>query len=133
MYKILITVFAFVVLSLTIAVIAQETSGAPSQATGEERLTLEAKDKKESLAAKDLKLEKEYRPRLPRGFGPTGAGVDSAQRERIYKLLTAYNDVIALLELRIELLKEERDVKIDAVLTPAQQQRLNRPIRSLSR
>jgi len=34
------------------------------------------------------------------------------------------------LELRVELLKNERDVKIDAVLTPEQQQRLNRPVRT---
>jgi hypothetical protein len=39
--------------------------------------------------------------------------------------------LIALLELRVELLKNERDVKIDAILTPVQQQRLNRPVRTL--
>ena len=122
--------FAF---SFAVAV-AQETTQGPSQERtvtppDEERLVIETREK-DRPAMRGLKLEREYRPRLPNGFGPTGAAVDTAQREQIYKILTEYNDVIALLELRVELLKNERDVKIDNVLTPEQQRRLTRPVRT---
>jgi hypothetical protein len=126
MPKILLSVFTFIALTFAVAVIAQETDGTPTPATGEERLTIETKDKG-SPATKGLKLEKEYKPRLPAGYGPAGAAVDTAQRERILKILTEYNDVIAILEMRIELLKKERDAKMETVLTPAQQQKLKRP------
>jgi Spy/CpxP family protein refolding chaperone len=122
----------FIALSFAVTVSAQETTDdvSPSSLSAVERFEIETKDKKETSAIKDLKLDKEFRPRLPNGFGPAGLNVDAAQREKIYKLQTEYNDLIALLELRVELLKKERDVKIDAVLTPNQLQRLNRPVRS---
>ena len=119
--------FAF---SFAVAV-AQEAAQDPFQdrttAADEERLVIELREKDRPVT-KGLKLEREFRPRLPNGFAPL---VNPAQREEIYEILTEYNDVIALLELRVELLKNERDVKVDAVLTPAQQQRLNRPVRAL--
>ena len=132
---ILLSAITCIVLSFAAAAqeeVAQESVQARTPAPGvaEERLTIEMKEKA-GPATKGLKLEKEYRPRLPNGFGPAGVSVNTAQRDQIYKILTEYNEVIALLEHRIELLKNERDVKIDAVLTPAQQQRLNRPVRTL--
>jgi hypothetical protein len=126
---ILLSVVTFFALSLAVA-IAQEDG--TTNASADDRLAIEktVKDTPATLTAiKGLKLEKEFKPRLPNGFGPAGAAVDAAQRERIYKIQTEYNDVIAMLELRVELLKKERDEKIEAVLTPDQQQRRNRPER----
>jgi hypothetical protein len=136
MQRLLISVFALVALTFTVAIVAQDLAEpvtpvtpvtlATAQATGEERLVIETKDKKESPAVKNLKIETVYRPRLPNGYGPAGANVDASQRERILKFLTDYNEVIAMLKLRVELLEKERDVKIEAVLTPDQKQLLPR-------
>ena len=121
---ILLSLFALAAFSFATA---QDTDTAPPP-NSEERLTIETKDK-DGPANKGLKLSKESKPRLPNGFGPTGINVDAAQKEKIYKILDDYNTLIAMLELRIELMKKERDAKVDAVLTPAQFQRLNRPLR----
>ena len=130
----IVTFFAF----SFAATIAQEATQVPEQAPrsssavapdNEERLAIETKEKS-SPAMRGLRLEREYRPRLPNNFSSI-VGNNTAQKEEIYKILTEYNEVIALLELRVALLKNERDVKIDAVLTPTQQQRLNRPVRTL--
>ena len=114
----------FVLAAFSFATIAQDTDVTPPP-TSDERLTIETKDK-DGQANKDLKLEKEVKPRLPNGFAPL---VDATQKEQIYKIQNDYNALIAMLELRVALLKKERDTKVDAVLTPAQLQRLNRPIR----
>ena len=114
------TIFAF---SLAFAAVAQETGGVPAPAAAEERLAIETKDKA-SPAFKGLKLEKEVRPRLPNGYSPV---VDTSQREQIYKILQEYNELIAMLELRVELLKKERDAKVEGVLSPVQLERIRRP------
>jgi Spy/CpxP family protein refolding chaperone len=124
--SILFSLFALVAFALT--AVAQDSDSSPTPSSGDERLTIETKDR-DGQANKGLKLEKEVKPRLPNGFGPTGINVDAAQKEKIYKIQNDYNTVIAMLELRIELMKKERDAKVDAVLTPAQLQRLNRPVR----
>ena len=111
--------------------VAQETTQEPASPTAqtarvvEERLTIETKDK-ETPAMRGLKLERTFRRAVPQGYGPV---VDAAQREQIYKIQEEYFEVIALLELRVELLKKERDAKIEGVLTPAQLQRV-RPART---
>ena len=126
---IFLTIIACFAFSL-VAAVAQESAqeSAPDQiaAAADERLTIETKDK-ETPAMKDLKPEREYRRRLPSGFGPI---VDAAQRERIYKIQAEYFELIELLKLRIELLERERDAKVEAVLTPSQLERM-RPIRRL--
>jgi len=121
--SILLSIAAFLVLSFSIA-IAQEDN---ATASGEERFVIETKEKA-TPAIKGLKLEKEYKPRLPNGFAPI---VNPTQKEEIYKILTEYRELIDMLELRVKLLKEECDAKVDAVLTPTQQQRLNRPVRRI--
>ena len=128
---ILLSVTAFFAFAAAVAQdeTLQQFDTVPAISVGDERLRIETKDKEESPAAKGLKLEKEIKPRLPNGFGPL---VDTTQREKIYNIQREYNGLIALLELRLELLKKERDAKVDAVLTPAQLQRLNRPARRLS-
>ena len=123
---ILLSVATFFILSFAIAV-AQE-GGTPTT-VGEERLVIETRAK-DSPAIKDLKIEREYKPRLPNGFA-SQAKVNVTQKEEIYKVLTEYQTLIDMLELRVKLLKEERDAKVDAVLTPAQQQSLNRPVRRI--
>ena len=120
-----LSIVAFFVFSFAIA---QEENGATAT---DERFTVETKVK-DTQACKDaikgLKLEKEYKPALPNGFG-NRANVTAVQREEVYKILTEYHGLTDMLELRVKLLKEERDAKVDAVLTPDQQQRLGRPIR----
>jgi hypothetical protein len=107
--------------------IAQEDG--TSTVSGDERFVIETKAK-DSPATKGLTLEKGYKPRLPNGFVSL-ANVNATQREEVYKILTEYRELIDMLELRVKLLKEERDAKVDAVLTPTQQQRLNRPVRRI--
>ena len=125
--SVLLSVVIFFALPFAIA-IAQEEDGT-STVTSEERLIIETRDQ-DSPAIRGLKLEREFRPRLPNGFASL-ANVTTTQREEIYKILTEYHELIDMLELRVKLLKEERDAKVDAVLTPAQQQRLNRPVRRI--
>ena len=124
---ILLCVASFFVLAFAIAVAQEDSSSSAISAA--ERLVIETKAK-DTPAVKGLKLEKEFKPRVPNGF-VSQAKIDAKQREEIYKILTEYHELIDLLELRVQLLKEERDAKVDAVLTPAQQQRLNRPVRNI--
>ena len=131
--SILFSVVACFVFSFAVA-IAQESEGTSTPPSNTDRLAIEIKDKedkekdRENFVYRGLKLEQKFQRRLPNGFGPL---VTQAQRDQIYKLQEEYFETLALLELRVELLKKERDAKIDAVLTPDQQQRLNRPIRGL--
>jgi len=120
-------------LSFAVAV-AQEAAQEPapepvqtprSAVANEERLVVETREK-ESPAMRGLSPERVFQRRLPNGFAPL---VNPAQREQIYDIQREYHEILTLLELRVELLRNERDVKIDAVLTPAQQERLNRPVR----
>ena len=122
--SVLLAVVTILALSLVSAV-AQETDGTPS----EERVVIETKDK-EGPANAGLKLEREIRPRLPNGFGPI---VNPTQREEIYSIQRDYNPLIAMLELRINLLKMERDAKVEAVLTPSQLERVRTPARRAPR
>jgi len=120
-----VTLFVF-----SFIAVAQETtpeSPTPAQQTDrlvEERLTIETRDK-ETPAMRGLKLERTFRRAVPRGYGSV---VDATQREQIYKIQEEYFEAIALLELRAELLKKERDAKIEGLLTPNQLQRV-RPAR----
>ncbi|MDR0328464.1 MAG: hypothetical protein LBI05_09240 [Planctomycetaceae bacterium] len=118
----LVLCFMFAVLALSLeAAVAQETDTMPK----DERVVIETKDK-DGLASKGLKLEKEVKPRLPNGFAPV---VDAAQKEKIYSFQREYNTLIAMLELRIELLKKERDAKIESTLTPTQLEKVRIPSR----
>ena len=120
-------VVAFIILSIVPAM-AQEGNTALTNTVSSERLLIETKDK-EGQASKGLELEKEIKPRLPNGFGPV---VNPAQKGKIYAIQREYNELIALLELRITLLKKERDAKIDALLTPSQLERVRTPARKTS-
>ena len=96
-----------------------------TSAVQEERLTVENNDK-ETPAMKGLKPERAFQRRVPSGYGTL---VSAVQREQIYKIQADYYELIALLELRLELLKKERDAKIEGVLTPAQLEQIQRPVR----
>ena len=122
--SVLLTVVTIFILSFVSAV-AQETGDTPSK----ERLAIEMKDQ-DGPINKGLKLEKEIRPRLPNGFGPV---VNPNQKEEIYSIQRDYNPLIAMLELRISLLKMERDAKIESVLTPSQLERVRNSARRAPR
>ena len=129
---IIVSAVAFFVLSFAVTVAQEEGTSTPaSAAAATERFAIETKVNeapavKESV--KGLKLEQEFRRRLPNGFGPL---VNTTQRDQIYKIQEEYFELIEMLKLRVKLLEEERDAKVDAVLTSEQQQRLNRPIRRI--
>ena len=128
--SILLSAVTCFLLSFAVAVAqeeAQESTQTLDPAPQEERLVIETRYK-DTSAMRGLRPEREFQRRLPNGFRPI---VTATQRDEIYKIQEDYYELVALLELRVELLKNERDVKIDAVLTPAQQQRLNRPVRTL--
>jgi len=130
---VLLSAVACFALSFAVAIAqeaAQEPAPEPVQTRTvphEERLVIETRERTTSQAMRGLTPERVPQPRLPSGFAPL---VNPTQREQVYQLQRDYNELIALLELRVELLKNERDVKIDAVLTSEQQQRLNRPVRT---
>ena len=132
--SVLLSIAVFFAFSFAVAIAqeTEETSTPPS--SNVDRLTIETKDKEEkekdrnNQVYRGLKLEQKFQRRLPNNFA---ALVTPAQRDQIYKLQEEYFETLALLELRVELLKKERDAKIDAVLTSEQLQRLNRPARIL--
>ncbi len=66
---------------------------------------------------KDVTIEKKITGRLPNGYGKI---VTSAQKDDIYKIQIEYNELIELLKLRIALLEQERNRRVDAILTPEQ-------------
>ena len=99
----------------------QENEDAPAQTVvTEERLAIETRDR-DTPAMRGLRNERTLMRRVPNGFGPL---VSNAQREEIYQIQAQYFELISLLELRAELLRRERDAKIEGVLSPAQLERL---------
>ena len=132
----LLFLVALLALSLVSAVAQETDENAPEVNTpevnapgvnipDEERVVIETKDR-EGPANKGLELEREVRPRLPNYYGQV---VDATQREAIYTIQRQYNELIAFLRLRIELLERERDAKVEAVLTPSQLERVRNPVR----
>jgi len=121
----------FFTLSFAVAIAQEaEVTPAPAAASGD-RFAIETKVSDVPAvkeAVKGLKLEQDFRRRLPNGFAQL---VTPAQRDEVYKIQQEYHEVIEMLKLRVKLLEEERDAKVDAVLTSEQQQRLNRPIRRI--
>ena len=67
--------------------------------------------------------EKKFTPRLPPYYASI---VTPAQRKEIYALQERYTDQIADLKAQLEELTRRRDAEIEAVLTPAQQQQLQK-------
>ena len=124
-----VAVFAVALSALSFAAaVAQEngnTAAPPLPAAQEERLTIETRDKA-TPAMRNLRLERTFRRAVPAGYASV---VTPAQREQIYKIQEDYFEVIAMLELRLELLKQERDAKIEGVMTPAQLDQIQRPTR----
>ncbi len=124
----------FLLLALSVAVAAQDVpsgdaqqdgqqsspAASSSEALGEEapRLTLEQADRDRPPMA-DVVIEKKITGRLPNGYRSV---VTAAQREDVYAIQIEYNELIELLKLRIALLEEERNRRVDALLTPEQVQ-----------
>jgi hypothetical protein len=85
-------------------------------------LTAIAKQDAEAVKARQKEVKKEFRGRLPAYYGQI---VNAEQRQRIYQIQAAYNPQIEALRAEIEALMAKRDAEIRAVLSPAQQQRLD--------
>ena len=60
---------------------------------------------------------KKFRGRLPAYYGPV---VDEEQRQAIYDIQREYHPQIAALKAQLEALIQQRDEKVEAVLTPEQ-------------
>ena len=120
-----LAVVAFFAFSVAVAV-AQE-AGTPSTVTPataervpqEERIVIETRDRN-TPAMRGLRVERPVLRRLPNNFGPL---VNNEQRDEVYRIQAEYHELLTLLEMRVELLRRERDAKIEGVLTPAQLER----------
>lgn len=74
----------------------------------------EPKAEKPAAAAKEAKVT----GRLPQYYGK--AGVDAAQKKKIYEIQAKFKSKIDALEKEMEELKSQQETEIRAVLTPAQ-------------
>ena len=78
----------------------------------------------ESVRAQEETAKKQEAPakkltgRVPQYYSK--AGISDAQRKEIYKLQAEFNPKIAELQKQIVALTEERDEKVESVLTPEQ-------------
>ena len=113
-----ITSFA---LSFAVADAQENDTSFSAAAVQEDRLTIETRDRN-TPAMRGLTVERLARPRVPNGFAPL---VTPVQREEILKIQAEYHELISLLQMRIDLLTQERNIKYENVLTPAQLQRLS--------
>ena len=104
--------------------VAQENAEPAAPATTatvqEARLVIEMRDR-ERPVMRGLRVERPVLRRLPNNYAPL---VNAAQRDEIYAIQAEYHEMLTLLEMRVELLRNERDAKIEGVLTPAQLERL---------
>ena len=66
--------------------------------------------------------KKQVKGRLPPHYGQI---VDEGQRQRIYRIQAGYNPKIEALQAELDVLVEQRDAEIRAVLSPEQQRRLD--------
>jgi len=111
--------------SLTLAVAQTvEPESRTTTAASENRLEVETLEK-DGPASRGIRPARAFQRRVPAGFRPV---IDNTQREEIYRIQQEYFEQIAVLEQRVELLKRERDAKIQAVLTPSQQERVRRTL-----
>ena len=123
-----LVVATFFALSLAVAQEADTTPTTVTQPAAtaervpqEERIVIETRDRN-TLAMRGLRVENMPTPRVPDGFGPL---VTPAQREEIHRIHAEYQELISLLQMRIDLLTLERNIKFEEVLTPAQLERLS--------
>jgi hypothetical protein len=113
------------VLSFSLVALAQEKAENPAAekpAAESERFTLE-KAEKDAAVSKGLTVDKEISGRLPAGYKNV---VSASQKEEIYKVQKAYLELIELLEVRVQLLKNELDQKVDSVLDAEQKETLRK-------
>ena len=96
--------FAVLALSLGLAVLAPQATTAQN----EDNAT--------------AKKKTEYRGPLPFYFGKLG--LDDEQKKELYAIDDEYEGKIEALEKQIEKLKDERDSKMEVLLTPGQKLRL---------
>ncbi len=116
------TLSLLLILSVTTAaqVADEEQNATPPTVQADGRLALEQADR-DRPTMKDVVIEKKITGRLPNGYRNI---VTTAQREDIYKIQREYNEMIELLKLRIEMLEQERDKRVDGLLTAEQVQKV---------
>jgi TolA-binding protein len=117
------TFFAVLVssfLSFSLTAMAQDTPADGSASVTSDRLSLEKTDADSGKASKDLKVE-ETKPRVPRGYGKIA---NDDQKKQIREVMKEYGNVIAALKERIRLLEQERNSKVESLLTDEQRSRV---------
>lgn len=103
------------VLSLGVTLRAQEKAAETKPATQEGA-------KKEAAAEGEKKAAKKVDNRVPPNFAKLD--LTAAQREKLYAIDAEYDAQLEALKAQIKALSEKRDVDSEAVLTPAQKERL---------
>ena len=101
-------------LALVLVSVGQEEAKNEPAITGL-RHTIESNPRKEAVDG--LVVTKRYSRRLPNFYKDV---VSDDQRDKIYQIQQAYHPTIAMLELRLEHLKKERDQIIESVLSDSQ-------------
>jgi len=104
---------------------AQETTSSSSVSAAASSLTgprYELEKKSQGYAAEGVKVTKKFTRRLPNYYKDV---VTDEQRDQIYQIQQSYFDVISTLELRLEMLKNERDKLIENVLTREQGEQID--------
>ncbi len=96
------------------------TSLAAEKAHHGDRLTME-KAELNTPVCKGLTIGKKFTGILPAGYKEV---VTNSQREEIYKLQEEYFEAMEILRIRGELLKSERNQKMDAMLSGEQRAKL---------
>ncbi len=101
-----------------------ETKAEPAaSAATSERFDLESKDMTaDAPVVKGIESKKKLTHRLPNNFGKV---ISAKQKQDIYDIQDKYLPLIELLTSRLELLKEEMNAKVRAVLTEEQKKEVD--------
>jgi hypothetical protein len=111
----LVGISMFALLLFAFSVTGQEAA----KANGE-RLQLEKAESNRPIQS-ELKIEKKITGRLPVGYKNV---VKKSQIDEIHNIQREYAEIIERLKLRIELLEQECDKQVDALLEPEQVQKI---------
>lgn len=108
-------VFPMLMLPLILALVSVGQEQKKEGAVTGLRHAIESKPRQEAVDG--LVVTKRYTRRLPNYYKDV---VSDDQRDQIYKIQQAYHPVVAMLELRLEQLKKERDQIVESVLSESQ-------------
>ncbi len=95
-----------------------EAKAEPAASAASDRFELESKDMTaDAPVVKGIESKKKLTHRLPNNYGKV---ISAKQKQEIYDIQDKYLPLIELLTARLELLKEEMNAKVKAVLTEEQ-------------